>query len=260
MAGAFLADNWVRAAGVGLSSWPSPPATLPLSNLLDPQPRVRTRLAGATGVALYVDLGTARQVDCMAVLSTTMRTGAYEWQWSTGGPSSWSGKRNIADDTDDEAAGALITILPTAVSLRYATLWLDDPIAATRDIGLLVIGRLWRLRYGHQYGIREGRLILDQRERNPLTGAEFVSPALANPRLASFQVPLASTDRSEHRSLLRTLGAAGETLWIPALDLSPIERNRRALWGAVAAPGDEAAITRSSFPLGERGFRLVERL
>ena len=260
MAGAFLANNWARASGVVISSAPAPPASLPLSNLLDPQPRVRTRLAGSS-VILSADLGAVQQTDCLAILSTTIRAGTYRWQVSTGGAITHNtGTLSASDHTDDEAAGALITILPAAIPVRYVQLDLSDSGAGTRDIGLLVIGRLWRLRYGHQYGIREGRLILDQRERNPLTGAEFVSPALANPRLASFQVPLASTDRSEHRSLLRTLGAADETLWIPDLDLSPIERNRRALWGAIAAPGDEAAVTRSNFPLGERGFRLVERL
>jgi hypothetical protein len=260
MPGAFVAYNWARAYGVVVSSSPAPPALLPLSNLLDPQPRVRTRLAGAS-VILSADLGAERQTDCLAILSTTIRAGTYRWQVSTGGAITYdSGTLSASDHTDDEAAGALITILPAAIPVRYVQLDLSDSAAVTRDIGILAIGRLWRLRYGHQYGISEGRLILDQRERNPLTGAEFVSPALANPRTASFRVPLSAADRTEHRTLMRVVGAATDTLWIPALDLSPIERNRRSLWGAIAAPGDAASYSRSSHPLADRGFSMTERL
>ena len=38
------------------------------------------------------------------------------------------------------------------------------------------------------------------------------------------------------------------------------ETNRRAIWGAVNQPGEEAAAVRGSFPLLNRAFRIVERL
>jgi hypothetical protein len=38
------------------------------------------------------------------------------------------------------------------------------------------------------------------------------------------------------------------------------ERNRRAIWGAMKAPGEDVAISRDSLPLASRGFRLVERV
>jgi hypothetical protein len=38
------------------------------------------------------------------------------------------------------------------------------------------------------------------------------------------------------------------------------ERNRRAIWGAVNAPGDEAGTSRDSFPLASRAVRMVERV
>ena len=41
---------------------------------------------------------------------------------------------------------------------------------------------------------------------------------------------------------------------------SGYERNRRAIWGAMNAPGEDAAISRDSLPLASRGFRLVERV
>jgi hypothetical protein len=41
---------------------------------------------------------------------------------------------------------------------------------------------------------------------------------------------------------------------------SGYERNRRAIWGAMNAPGEDAAISRDSLPLASRGFRVVERV
>jgi hypothetical protein len=42
----------------------------------------------------------------------------------------------------------------------------------------------------HADGIPEGRLELDRRHRNPLTNKEFQMPALSNPRITRFSVPL----------------------------------------------------------------------
>ena len=38
------------------------------------------------------------------------------------------------------------------------------------------------------------------------------------------------------------------------------ERNRRTIWGAMNAPGEDAAVNRDSLLLASRGFRLVERV
>jgi len=38
------------------------------------------------------------------------------------------------------------------------------------------------------------------------------------------------------------------------------ERNRRAIWGAVNSPRDEACVSRDSLPLASWAFRLVERV
>ena len=56
------------------------------------------------------------------------------------------------------------------------------PGLSTVDIGRLVAALLWRLKHGAAYGMLEGRAVLDRRDRNALTGAEFLMPALANPR------------------------------------------------------------------------------
>jgi hypothetical protein len=83
-----------------------------------------------------------------------------------------------------------------------------------------------------------------------------------NPRFAAFNLPALSVAeaRNQHRDLLRRLAAAGDALWIAELTDSLAERNRRAILGAVNAPGEEASVSRGSFPLTARAVRMVERV
>jgi hypothetical protein len=146
--------------------------------------------------------------------------------------------------------------------VNYLRMDLTDSEAPYMDIGLLVAGQLWRLLRGTAYGIREGRVMLDRCDRNPYTGAEFPVPAIVNPRMSAFTLPALSTAeaRNQHRDMLRRLGVARYTLWIAELGDSMAERNRRAVWGAMNTPGEDAAISRDSMPLAVRGFRMVERV
>jgi hypothetical protein len=66
--------------------------------------------------------------------------------------------------------------------------------------------------------------------------------------------------RNHHRDLLRRLSTAGDALWIEELRDSLAERNRRAIWGAVHAPGEEASTSRDNFPLVARVVRMVKRM
>ncbi len=86
--------------------------------------------------------------------------------------------------------------------------------------------------------------------------------AIVNPRMAAFTLPALSTTeaRNQHRDMLRRVGAARDTLWIAELGDSLAERNRRAIWGAMNALGEDAVISRDSLPLASRGFRMVERV
>ncbi|MCA3370943.1 MAG: hypothetical protein INF89_15710 [Roseomonas sp.] len=104
--------------------------------------------------------------------------------------------------------------------------------------------------------------MLDRRDRSPYIGAEFPVFAIVNPRMAAFTLPALSTAeaRNQHRDMLRRLGAARDTLWIAELGDSMAERNRRAIWSAMNAPDEDAAISRDNLPLASRGFRLVERV
>jgi|GEM_PF-2387578 len=98
------------------------------------------------------------------------------------------------------------------------------------DIGLLVAGRLWRLQRGTAYGIREGRVMLDRRDRNPYAGAEFPVPAIVNPRVAAFTLPVLSNADP----------ATSIATWSAALVRHGIRcglRNSRTAWpSATAAP------------------------
>ena len=78
-----------------------------------------------------------------------------------------------------------VLVLPAPVTARYLRIDLTDGAAAFMDIGLLVAGQLWRLQRGTAYSIREGRVMLDRRDRNPFTGTEFRVPAIVNPRFAA---------------------------------------------------------------------------
>ena len=168
----------------------------------------------------------------------------------------------IAAEAEDANQGNVILTLPAPVVGRYLRIDISNPTAAFTDIGVLAAGALWRLLRGTAYGIREGRVMLDRRDRNPFTGAEFPVPAIANPRMAAFTLPSLSTSeaRNQHRALIRLLGAAGDALWIAELNDTLAERNRRAIWGAVNVPGEDAAVSRDSFPLSSRAFRVTERL
>ena len=159
------------------------------------------------------------------------------------------------------AQGNVILTFPAPALGRILRIDITDATNFT-DIGLLIAGALWRVQRGMAYGVREGRVILDRRERNPFTGAEFPVPAIANPRVAAFTLPSLSNSeaRNQHRDLVRLLGAARDGLVIMELNDTLAERNRRAIWGAVNVPGEDAAASRDSFPLSSRAFRVVERL
>ncbi|MFM7612225.1 MAG: hypothetical protein ACKO9A_25535, partial [Alphaproteobacteria bacterium] len=135
---------------------------------------------------------------------------------------------------------------------------------AIEDIAVLAAPGSAALAPDQAQAVRAGLIAQAEarRDRNPYTGAEFPVPAIVNPRMAAFTLPALSTAeaRNQHRDMVRRLGAARDTLWIAELTDSMAERNRRAIWGAMNAPGEDAAISRESLPLASRGFRMVERV
>lgn len=267
MPGAFLYDNVIpRAISVTAENTAEGAG---VANLLDPQLRLRMRASVFPAViTILVDFGGFRAIDCVAVLGTniidpgaTVRvrfsltdpTGLAGDVWDTG---------VLNAQTGTEANGnVVVTRALGAVTGRYLLVNLVDGVAFPLDIGYLAAGALWRLTRAQSYGLREGRMIMDRRDRNDFTGAEFPVPALLNPRFVVFAVQNMTRSEVEgpHRDMTRLLGAAGDGLWIPDTGLSQAEVNRRSIWGAVAQPGDDIGAERVNFVGWTRAWRLIER-
>ena len=213
---------------------------------------------------MLVDFGAATPAEAVALISTNLGTNAtVRWRLGTlEVPNAAHDSGPLPAHTGDEANGNVVLLRSGAAYARYLLVDVAVASLAAIDSGILAAGPLWRVGRGMAYGVREGRLILDQRDRNPLTGAEFVGPALAHPRFAAFTLPaLSRAEATEaHLDLMRRLGPARDALWILDTGDTRAETNRRAIWGAVNQPGEEAAAARGSFPLLNRAFRIVERL
>ena len=262
MAGAFLWDDKVAKASSLTAVTGTPVASMPLSNLLDPQPRLRARLLG-NAAGILVDFGADTAVEAVALLSTTLPSDATI-RWRVGPTTAVSAfdTGTLAASTSDAANGNVALLNSSAVTARYLQIDVASGSATVIDIGRLVAGPLWRVSRAMAYGVTEGRLMLDRRDRNTLTGAEFPVPALANPRITRFTLPLLTNTeiRAQHRVMVAALGAAGDALWIPDTGLALSELNTRCLWGAIAGPGDEAVAVRDHPATSSRSFRIVERL
>lgn len=243
-------------------------AALPLSNLLDPQPRIRTRYTTTTGIQIWCDFGSVQSVSCVALISTTLGAaggsptvrvqvgndaGFASADWDTGA---------VDPATDDYAGGNVVFVHPTTASGRYLRIDVNDAAADVVDIGCITAGLLWRPSSSPAYGFEEGRLILDRRDRNGFTGAEFAVPAVVNPRTARFTLPYISRAQAiaEWRSILNQLGATGDVLWVPDDSLSLAELNQRSIWGGIVQPGEAATLQRASFVHHTRSFTLTERV
>lgn len=264
MPGAFLYDNRIPAAS--LTAALATVGTMPLSNLLDPQPRMRVRFPGTTAT-IIADLLAATAIDAVALLSTTATASAtIRVRLSTSDPAVATGDAwdtgTVSAATSGQLQGQVVVISPSQVTGRYLRVDLVDGTLPQVDVGLLAAGPLWRLSRAMRYGFREGRLMLDQRGRNAFTAAEFPIRAVINPRYMAFAVELLSSTeaRVQHRAMLNTLGAAGDALWIPETAVSQAEINARSLWGAVNPPGELVGIERSNFPGWGRGWTMVERV
>jgi hypothetical protein len=168
----------------------------------------------------------------------------------------------IAAEAEDANQGNVIMTLPAPAVGRYLRIDIENPTAAFTDIGVLAAGQLWRTDRSIAYGIDEGRLMLDRRDRNAFTGVEFPVPAVINPRYARFTLPVLSDNevRNQHRELVRQLGAARDGLVIPDIADGLAERNRRALWGALNEPGGNAGTIMAAFNINERSFTVTERV
>lgn len=265
MAGAFLYNNLIASsAGVTV---PGAEASAGVSNLLDPQPRLRCRVIGAGGASILVDLGATRSVDCVFLgsttasssasvrvrLSTVDTTGAAGDAWDTGG--------GLAS-TGAEANGNVVIIRSAGTaSGRYVLIELAHGLSVM-DIGIVAIGALLRLPINPLPGQVIGRRILDMRPRNMLTAAEFPMAALGNPRFEAFGVDLLTEAdvTGQLRTMLYQAGAWSDGLYIPDISLSQSELNNRSIWGALAEPGTDCGVEQYNIGAYRRSWRMVERM
>ena len=187
-------------------------ATVRITNLQYPQPRLRARLMGSAAT-ITADLGAEVPVDCVAPISKTLGAGAMvKTQLSNVA----NFRLTLADigllnaEAQDESRGNVVLVFLAPVTARYLRIDLTDGTAPYMEIRLLVAVQLWRPQRGTAYGIRDGGVMLDRRDQNPYTGAEFPVPAIVNPGMAAFTLPALSTAkaRNQHRDILRCLGAA----------------------------------------------------
>ncbi|MFO0188252.1 MAG: hypothetical protein ACK55J_16705, partial [Alphaproteobacteria bacterium] len=152
MPGAFLQQD--RLATGSVASAQATIATMPITNLQDPQPRRRARLMGS-GASITADLGVEVPVDCIALISTTLGAGAMV-QARLANVANFS--MTLADtgllnaEAQDESQGNVVLVFPVPVTARYLRVDLTDGAVPYMDIGLLVAGQLWRLQRGTAYG------------------------------------------------------------------------------------------------------------
>ena len=142
---------------------------MPITNLQDPQPRRRARLVGSNATVI-ADLGAEVPVDCVALISSTLGAGALVRarlsnvaNFSVTLADTWL----LSAEAQDESQGNVVLVFSAPVTAQYLRVDLTDGAVPYLDIGLLVAGQLWRLQRGTAYGIREGRVMLDRRDRNP---------------------------------------------------------------------------------------------
>lgn len=265
MPGAFLWQDLVGSAPAITAPRAITPS-MPLANLRDPQPRIRTRFTplGGGAFTILVDLGADVLVECVALISTSLGPSASvnataRLDDPTSGTIVWA-TGTISAATSDALNGNVVLLPASPAPARFLSIGVVGGTTVV-DIGRVVAGPLWRLARGHAYGISEGRVVLDRRDRNDLTGAEFVTPGVFSPRYARFTLPSLSPEESrvQHRAMVAALGAAGDALWIPELGDTLAERNARSIWGAIATPGGATGLAQTLFTRFERSFDLVER-
>ena len=190
MAGAFLWDDRGRAAVSVTSVGGVPVASMPVANLLDPQPRHRARWLGGAA-SILVDFGVDTTIEAAALISTNLADGATV-RWRVGLESAplspGLGTAALVLDTGMVSAetgvdaGGNVVLIASAVSGRYLQIDVAAAGVSTVDIGRLVAGPLWRVAHGPAYGLQEGREVLDRCPGSP-TRASSASPCRCCPQL-----------------------------------------------------------------------------
>jgi hypothetical protein len=264
--GSFLIAN--LAAGLTAAAGSSSTiAGLGWDRLNDPQPRHRARV-NATSAILIWDLGSAKAVDCAALISNSLTSAATARLRASTADStvvtSLLHDSGVQSNVTDAAwNGNVVQAISASVTARYWR-WDVTDAGAPIDIGLAPLGLLFRPARNFAYGAQEGRLDLGLRDTNQDTGAQF-GVSGPKPRVKIFTMP--AMTKTEARDIAvsadamdRLVGVSGDVLFVPDADDTWINRARDAIWGGFRQPSTEIYGERKTVNAWSRAFRMTERL
>jgi len=145
-----------------------------------------------------------------------------------------------------------------STTARY---WRIDIASATDpiEIGISMLGLLFRPGRNYQYGAQEGLIDFSTRKINEDTAASF---GVKGPKLKTKLLTFTGLTHGEVRDTLakidRDVGASGDVLFVDDSDASWLNRARDAIYGSYRQAGPDIA-TRVAAQQFARSFRLTER-
>lgn len=255
-----LAAGLTPAAGSS-----SAEAAFPWTNLDNPQPRKRVRVAATSLILIYDLVSPANPVDTWFLGSTSLPTGASARVRSSDSDATVTGSLELDTGvvpavTSPEYNGQVVLCF-ASTSSRY---WRLDIAGANNpiDIGISMLGLLFRPEHGLSYDFQEGRIDHSIRDLNEDTGGEF---AISGPKKRSLQFVFGATE-SEVRGLTtsfsemdRMVGASGDVLFVEDSDETALTRARDSLYGPYREVGASFA-ARATNELWTRVFQMRERI
>ncbi|MBU8540803.1 hypothetical protein [Falsiroseomonas tokyonensis] len=265
MAGAFGYADAMRAAPAITMITGTVDDGMPLSNLYDDQPGVRTRFNGSP-VRFVVDFGASITAGLIILGNTTLdETGVVRFYGSLTDPTGFAAEimnESVVTTNASFCRGQAALLLSADVSFRYLRIHIENAPGGVADVGFLAVFPTLRLNNGMAFGAFEGRLPTGTYDQNAFTGAEFPVPGLTAPRVARFTLPTLRTTEfyGTLRDMLDGLTIASNVAWVPETTLSALELNRRTLFGRLLNPGQEYGITRDRPLLGTTSFAIRERI
>lgn len=266
MAGAFGYGDAIKAAPAISMISGTVDDGMPLSNLYDAQPSLRTRFVNAGTVRFVVDFGVAVTAGLIILGNTTIDTsGLIRLYGSLTDPTGVAAEifnRSASAPDPDRSRGQVVDLLPADVSFRYLRVHIENPPGGVIDVGFVAVMRTLRLAHGIALGAAEGRLGVGARDQNSFTGAEFGVPGVVQPRVARFSLPglVASEYHGTLRSMLDDLDPAQDVAWLPDTGLAQAELNRRTIFGGVVRPGQELLISRDRPVRASASYAIIERV
>lgn len=265
--GSFLWNN-LTATLTPTGTGTTPVVGLGFSQFQDPQPRHRCRFATTTPSIVW-DLGSSVSCDCLALISTSL-TGAdsIRIRCSDADPTcvgSLLYDSGVVGNVTNTAWNGNVVRVFAAVTARY---WRVDLVCTNPcDIGMFLLGKLFRPGINFDYNCQEGYIDLAQVDRNQDTGALFgVAGPLLRTRIVTYGQLLKFDVRTDHGSLVCFgdidifVGAGKALLWIDDPDEpDPYLMAANSIYGTYRSTGPDLTTWRH-LDYWSRTFNITERL